>query len=1817
MEMEETGVGIVKEAEVAKPRVDDDGGNGESGVIEEGGLRKASFGEGNEVNLNVGVVIENDDQNVKSENEMVKPRADDGDKGRLVSGGNGESSVKRTRVQGWVPVEQVVLGICSPRGDFALKKIPRSRKPRSSIKRRKLSDIEACEQTGVGEIPVTETDFGEKDENNVGEGSVKNPEQSLEKNKRRRKNVLGDNDNGIKVKRLGRLKGSKNKKKICPSQSQNMVKEHGNGENGPASGLHSKESGFVELDQKLVGEFSNGSLNKKSNEACEQIWVAEISSMHAGFGEKDENKVGEGSNINPEQSLVKKKRRKNVLGDNDNAIKVKRLGRPKGSENKKKISPTQSQNIVEEHGNGENDNPVSGLDLKESGSVEQDQQHVGESPDGPLNKKSDEVCEQVGVAEISSMHAGFGEKDENNVGEGSNINPEQSLVKKKRRKNVLGDNDNAIKVKRPGRPKGSENKKKISPTQSQNIVEEHGNGENDNPVSGLDLKESGSVEQDQQHVGESPHGPLSKKSDEACEQVGVAEISSKDTGFGEKDANKVGDGSNKNPEQSLEKKKRRRKTVLGDSDTGIKVERRGRPKGSKSKKKISPSQSQNMVKEHGNGENGNPASGLDSKESGFVEQDQKHVGESPDGSLNKKSDEVCEQVGVGEISSMHAGFAEKDENSVGEGFNKIPEQSLEKKKRRRGKAVQGDNGTGIKVRRGRKKGTKDKKKRVRRCRRLGPGGVIPSQLQTKVERRGRPKGRKDSKKRKPYSQGLGQSGISQSQSMVEEHGDGENENLISGSDMKESGFAEQDQNRVGEPSNGSSRKKLQVKRRKMAVTTNDGTNADELVASGVDGETDPLVAGNELQLVAAVREDQSESSENFIDDDYCVVEDQNHTGKAGKRKRQRSCRSTKGVRRKPRVIVAGEILHYSEGEGCEKVKTVDPRRPRGRPKKDNDGSQEVNGESNAVVSNGHQGSMMCHQCRLNVYKNVIFCSNCKRRRYCYGCIATWYPGRTKKEVEVACPYCRGNCNCRACLHANVIVQATHKEANEDIRLQRSLYLLKRTLPLLKHLQAEQRRELVVESGIRGVELTEEHVPKASFDDDDRVYCDNCNTSIVNFHRSCPSPDCSYDICLYCCRELREGIQPGGTEAESSFQHFVENSQPQGTHANRQFFGWKADFKAEASIADDSLDFPIWKENTNGSIPCPPKARGGCGNGMLELRRIFEANWVDELVEKSEALTSNFEMPYTEEVCSICHNEENDDVIRKSASRSGSYDNFLYCPNAIDLEEDDFEHFQMHWRRGEPVIVKNVEKKTCGLSWDPRVMIRAFRTAKLKLKEENQCVKAIDCLDLCEVEIHLNHFFRGYEEGRRHQNGWPEMLKLKDWPPTNSFDEYLPRHCAEFIAMLPYSDYTHPVSGLLNLATKLPDGSHRPDLGPKSYIAYGFPEELGRGDSVTKLHCDISDAVNILIHSTKVKVSSTELKNIATLQKKYKDEDRRVTLTTKPPTVSCNVDSSCIQKGDADKNEALKVEEINVDGNLNNSQDKIVDSLNPSTSGTTESNRNEHDINLSGNEPSVSGSEMGNEDSEDDIPQCVNGYSDSEYGGALWDIFRREDVPKLTEYLNKHQKEFRGINNAPVSSVVHPIHDQTFYFDEKHKRKLKKEFGVEPWTFEQYLGEAVFIPAGCPHQVRNRQSCIKVALDFVSPDNVGECIRLTEEFRLLPKAHRSKEDKLEQSVEARDTLSLEQTNENLEQSVEPKKESPTEQAIDNMEQSVEPREKPLIEQANENLAQSVGQREEHPTEQTNENLVQSVEPKEDPPIAQANESVVQVDPREGDMSRDAS
>lgn len=116
----------------------------------------------------------------------------------------------------------------------------------------------------------------------------------------------------------------------------------------------------------------------------------------------------------------------------------------------------------------------------------------------------------------------------------------------------------------------------------------------------------------------------------------------------------------------------------------------------------------------------------------------------------------------------------------------------------------------------------------------------------------------------------------------------------------------------------------------------------------------------------------------------------------------------------------------------------------------------------------------------------------------------------------------------------------------------------------------------------------------------------------------------------------------------------------------------------------------------------------------------------------------------------------------------------------------------------------------------------------------------------QLDIGIHKFFTGYSKGRFDRQMWPQMLKLNDPSLDDFFKERLPRHCAEFICYLPFEEYTHPHRGFLNLAVKLPKECVKPDMGPKTYIAYGVSEELGRGDSVTKLHCNSCDVVSVAV-----------------------------------------------------------------------------------------------------------------------------------------------------------------------------------------------------------------------------------------------------------------------------------------------------------------------------------------------------------------------------------
>ncbi|VDN96029.1 unnamed protein product [Rodentolepis nana] len=130
-------------------------------------------------------------------------------------------------------------------------------------------------------------------------------------------------------------------------------------------------------------------------------------------------------------------------------------------------------------------------------------------------------------------------------------------------------------------------------------------------------------------------------------------------------------------------------------------------------------------------------------------------------------------------------------------------------------------------------------------------------------------------------------------------------------------------------------------------------------------------------------------------------------------------------------------------------------------------------------------------------------------------------------------------------------------------------------------------------------------------------------------------------------------------------------------------------------------------------------------------------------------------------------------------------------------------------------------------------------------------------------------------------------------------------------------------------------------------------------------------------------------------------------------------------------------------------------------------------------------------------------------GAVWHIFRPCDTAGLREFLIKIDKlSSQSSSRSESSAGGDVIHDQRMFLSQEQLEKLRAETGIKPYTILQFPGDAILIPAGSVHQVRNVANCINVSSDFISPEHVSQCLELTEEFRRLPRNHPSHEDKLQ-------------------------------------------------------------------------------------------------------------
>lgn len=171
-------------------------------------------------------------------------------------------------------------------------------------------------------------------------------------------------------------------------------------------------------------------------------------------------------------------------------------------------------------------------------------------------------------------------------------------------------------------------------------------------------------------------------------------------------------------------------------------------------------------------------------------------------------------------------------------------------------------------------------------------------------------------------------------------------------------------------------------------------------------------------------------------------------------------------------------------------------------------------------------------------------------------------------------------------------------------------------------------------------------------------------------------------------------------------------------------------------------FLNWKANSDGSIPCPPKESGGCGCPSLDLRRIFKMNWVAKLVKNAEELVCGCKVHDVDRfpTCVSCMGTmvSQSSVLSgsnliQSSQREDSNDNILYCAASQDIKREGIFHFQKHWERGEPAVVKHVFDLTSTSSWDPMVIWREmWETTDETMKDDKRLVKAIDFLDWSEV-----------------------------------------------------------------------------------------------------------------------------------------------------------------------------------------------------------------------------------------------------------------------------------------------------------------------------------------------------------------------------------------------------------------------------------------------------------------------------------------------------
>ncbi|KAJ8884458.1 hypothetical protein PR048_016315 [Dryococelus australis] len=333
---------------------------------------------------------------------------------------------------------------------------------------------------------------------------------------------------------------------------------------------------------------------------------------------------------------------------------------------------------------------------------------------------------------------------------------------------------------------------------------------------------------------------------------------------------------------------------------------------------------------------------------------------------------------------------------------------------------------------------------------------------------------------------------------------------------------------------------------------------------------------------------------------------------------------------------------------------------------------------------------------------------------------------------------------------------------------------------------------------------------------------------------------------------------------------------------------------------------------------------------------------------------------------------------------------------------------------------------------------------------------------------------------------PMVLKLKDWPTGEDFAEMLPARFSDLMKALPLAEYTHR-TGRLNLASRLPECFVRPDLGPKMYNAYGMAQSQNTSKGTTNLHLDISDAVNVMVY-----VGITKDGN----QDEYIKEAFQA------------IEESCCDI--FTKKRVL--EENEVPGALwhiysAQDADKIRDLLNQVSL--------ERGVRLEAHHDPIHDQswyldkklrdrlyvEYGVQSHS--IVQCLGDSifipAGAPHQGGARDQSRRDVVETCYCGVELMGNDFQVRDRWKTSWILLAVGGSRLLIEQYNPTVGESVTAQRLWQsnfFNRFF------------QVRNLHNCIKVAEDFVSPENVSHCFHMTQEFRCLSNTHTNHEDKLQ-------------------------------------------------------------------------------------------------------------